>query len=102
MLVCTATVGRTPMGHTPPLFEITKVPVTKRNAFHRRWWFDLLLSKPSARIQLRQSKPNHRLLFPSQHHHLRRVICRAVLARDCPMSSVFRESSAFRSTFRSH
>src|SRR5215472_18745741 len=98
MLVCTATVRRTPMGHTPPLFEITRVPVTKKNVFHRRWWFDLLLSKPSARIQRRQSRSHHLLPFLSQHHHWRRVTCRLVLARGCPMSSVFPESSAFRST----
>jgi hypothetical protein len=29
---------------------------------------------------------------------LRRVACRVTLARDCRMSSLFRESSAFRST----
>src|SRR5215472_11012879 len=97
MPVCTATVRRTRMGHILLLFESTGVPVTKRNALHRTWWFDRPLPKASARSQLRQLESNH-LPFPSEHHHLQRVACPVILARDCGMSLLFRESSVFRPT----
>src|SRR5215469_1526635 len=97
MPVCTATVRRTRMRHILLLFEITGVPATKRNAFHRKSWFDRLLPKASARSQLRQLASKH-LPFPSEHHHLLRVACPVILARDCGMFLLVRESSAFRST----
>lgn len=96
MPVCIAMVRLTRMGPIPLLFEITRVPVTDRNAFHRKRWFDLLLPKASAQIERQQSTSQLRP-GPSQHHHLRHVTCRVTLARDCRMSSLFRESSAFRS-----
>ena len=101
MPVCIAMVRLTRMGPIPLLFEITRVPVTERNAFHRKWWFDLPLPKASAQIERQRSKSSQRLPFPSQPHHLRRVACRVILARDCRMSSLFRESSAFRSAWSS-
>lgn len=54
MPVCIAMVRLTRMGRIPLLFEITRVPVTDRNAFHRNWWFDLLLPKASAQIERQQ------------------------------------------------
>ena len=36
MAVCIAMVRLTRMGRIPLLFEITRVPVTDRNAFHRK------------------------------------------------------------------
>lgn len=97
MPVCIAMVRLTRMGPIPLLFEITRVPVTDRNAFHRKRWFDLLLPKASAQIERQQSKSSQLGPCPSQHHHLRHVTCRVILAPDYRMSSLFRESSAFRS-----
>lgn len=97
MPVCIAMVRLTWMGLIPLLFEITRVHVTDRNASRRKWWFDLLLPKASAPIERQQSKSSQLLPFPSQHHHLPRLACRVILARDCRMSSLFRESSASRS-----